>query len=92
MESVRQWDAEIEAEHGADAVWLACSHGDVIKAIVADALGLHLDNFQRTDLPRPDESSQFGRGTTNQISRIGNQFRHQSGHVFPQLRRRTRRG
>ena len=30
-----------------DAVWLACSHGDVIKAIVADALGLHLDLFQR---------------------------------------------
>ena len=35
------------AEHGPDAVWLACSHGDVIKAIVADALGLHLDLFQR---------------------------------------------
>ena len=30
-----------------DAVWLACSHGDVIKAILADALGLHLDQFQR---------------------------------------------
>ena len=30
-----------------DALWLACSHGDVIKAIVADALGLHLDLFQR---------------------------------------------
>jgi probable phosphomutase (TIGR03848 family) len=47
VESVREWDAEVEHEHGADAVWLACSHGDVIKAIVADALGLHLDNFQR---------------------------------------------
>ena len=30
-----------------DAIWVACSHGDVIKAIVADALGLHLDAFQR---------------------------------------------
>jgi probable phosphomutase (TIGR03848 family) len=47
VESVREWDAEVEAEHGPDAVWVACSHGDVIKAIVADALGLHLDNFQR---------------------------------------------
>jgi probable phosphomutase (TIGR03848 family) len=28
-------------------VVLACSHGDVIKAIAADALGLHLDQFQR---------------------------------------------
>jgi broad specificity phosphatase PhoE len=32
---------------GPEATWLACSHGDVIKAIVADALGLHLDQFQR---------------------------------------------
>lgn len=35
------------AELGADATWLAVSHGDVIKAIVADALGMHLDLFQR---------------------------------------------
>jgi probable phosphomutase (TIGR03848 family) len=45
--TVRRWDAKVTAEHGADALWLACSHGDVIKAIVADALGLHLDEFQR---------------------------------------------
>ena len=32
---------------GPDAVWLACSHGDVIKAVLADALGMHLDQFQR---------------------------------------------
>ncbi|MBB5158330.1 histidine phosphatase family protein [Saccharopolyspora phatthalungensis] len=32
---------------GADAVWLACTHGDVIKSVLADALGLHLDAFQR---------------------------------------------
>ena len=24
-----------------------CSHGDIIKSIVADALGVHLDQFQR---------------------------------------------
>jgi probable phosphomutase (TIGR03848 family) len=41
--SVRAWDERL----GADAVWVACSHGDVIKAILADALGLHLDQFQR---------------------------------------------
>jgi probable phosphomutase (TIGR03848 family) len=45
--AVRRWDARITAGHGPDAVWLACSHGDVIKAIVADALGMHLDLFQR---------------------------------------------
>ena len=41
--AVREWDARL----GTDAVWLACSHGDVIKAIVADALGMHFDLFQR---------------------------------------------
>ena len=45
--AVRRWDARIEAEHGPDAVWVAVSHGDVIKAILADALGIHLDAFQR---------------------------------------------
>ena len=37
--AVRDWDARVTAAQGADAVWLACSHGDVIKSIVADALG-----------------------------------------------------
>src|SRR3954465_1836471 len=32
---------------GEDATWIAVSHGDVIKAVVADALGMHLDLFQR---------------------------------------------
>jgi probable phosphomutase (TIGR03848 family) len=45
--TVRRWDARVEAEHGADAVWVAVSHGDVIKAVLADALGIHLDAFQR---------------------------------------------
>ncbi|HLU45207.1 MAG TPA: MSMEG_4193 family putative phosphomutase [Natronosporangium sp.] len=45
--AVREWDARVTAEHGPGAVWVACSHGDVIKAVVADALGLHLDLFQR---------------------------------------------
>jgi probable phosphomutase (TIGR03848 family) len=45
--AIRRWDAKMTAEHGPEALWLACSHGDVIKAIVADALGLHLDEFQR---------------------------------------------
>lgn len=35
------------AAAGADDTLLVCSHGDVIKAILADALGLHLDGFQR---------------------------------------------
>jgi probable phosphomutase (TIGR03848 family) len=45
--AVRDWDARVTAERGPDAIWLACSHGDVLKAIIADALGMHLDQFQR---------------------------------------------
>jgi len=41
--AVRAWNARL----GQDATYLICSHGDVIKAIVADSLGLHLDQCQR---------------------------------------------
>jgi probable phosphomutase (TIGR03848 family) len=41
--AIREWDAAL----GPDAVWVACSHGDVIKAVLADAYGIHLDLFQR---------------------------------------------
>ncbi|WP_028815482.1 histidine phosphatase family protein [Streptomyces flavidovirens] len=47
VDAVRDWNARIDAEHGEDAVYLMCSHGDIIKSVVADALGLHLDLFQR---------------------------------------------
>jgi len=43
VSAVREWNARL----GEDAIWVACSHGDVIKAVLADALGLHLDQFQR---------------------------------------------
>lgn len=46
VECVRQWDRTLRDEHGDQVVWAAVSHGDVIKAIVADALGLPLRNFQ----------------------------------------------
>ncbi|RKT55051.1 histidine phosphatase family protein [Saccharothrix australiensis] len=45
--AIRAHDARITAERGPRAVWVACSHGDVIKAVLADALGVHLDGFQR---------------------------------------------
>jgi probable phosphomutase (TIGR03848 family) len=45
--AIRRLDAAFETEHGTGAVWVAVSHGDIIKSILADALGLHLDLFQR---------------------------------------------
>ncbi|WP_069173402.1 histidine phosphatase family protein [Streptomyces griseus] len=47
VDAVRDWNARIGAEHGEDAVYVMCSHGDIIKSLVADALGMHLDLFQR---------------------------------------------
>ena len=41
--AVREWNATL----GDEATYLLCSHGDVIKAILADAFGMHLDDFQR---------------------------------------------
>jgi probable phosphomutase (TIGR03848 family) len=43
VDAVRAHDSDF----GPDATWVAVSHGDVIKAVVADALGMHLDLFQR---------------------------------------------
>jgi len=48
--AVRRHDARVEAEYGAHAVWVAVSHGDPIKSVLADALGLHLDLFQRINV------------------------------------------
>jgi len=41
--AVREWNEKL----GKDVSYLVCSHGDVIKAILADALGMHLDFSQR---------------------------------------------
>jgi probable phosphomutase (TIGR03848 family) len=53
--AVRGHDRRLALEHGGahggedggDALWVACTHGDVIKSVVADAYGIHLDGFQR---------------------------------------------
>lgn len=45
--AVQEWDARVEAEHGPGATWVAVSHGDVIKAVLAHALATPLDEFQR---------------------------------------------
>ncbi len=44
--AVRDWNASL----GKDVAYVVCSHGDVIKAILADALGMHLDMYQRVQV------------------------------------------
>jgi probable phosphomutase (TIGR03848 family) len=41
--AIRDWNSSL----GDEAVYAVVSHGDVIKAVLADALGMHLDQFQR---------------------------------------------
>lgn len=43
VEGIRDWNDQV----GSDGIYVVVSHGDVIKAILADALGMHLDAFQR---------------------------------------------
>ena len=43
LAAVHDWNQRV----GDKATYAMVSHGDVIKAIVADALGTHLDQFQR---------------------------------------------
>ncbi|MFI9503844.1 histidine phosphatase family protein [Nocardia sp. NPDC052566] len=45
--AVREIDRRLAEQHDGDVLWVACTHGDVIKSVVADALGIHLDGFQR---------------------------------------------
>ena len=45
--AVRRHDEQVEETHGPNAVWAVVTHGDPLKAVLADALGMHLDQFQR---------------------------------------------
>ena len=47
VSAVREHDRRLADEHGGDVLWVACTHGDVIKSVIADAMGMHLDSFQR---------------------------------------------
>jgi probable phosphomutase (TIGR03848 family) len=83
--AVREWNAKL----GPDAVWLACSHGDVIKAILADALGLHLDQFQRIVVDPASVSVVTYTETRPFVVRVNDTGGDVSGLIPPP--RRTRR-
>lgn len=70
VDAVREWDARVTREHGPEAVWLLCTHGDNIKAVVADSLGLHLDLFQRL-VPHPASVTAIRFGELPQLLRFG---------------------
>jgi probable phosphomutase (TIGR03848 family) len=82
--AVRAWNATL----GPDAVWLACSHGDVIKAILADALGLHLDQFQRIVVDPASISVVTYTDTRPFVVRVNDTGGDVSGLLPPPRRRR----
>jgi probable phosphomutase (TIGR03848 family) len=84
--AVRAWNATL----GPDAVWLACSHGDVIKAILADALGLHLDQFQRIVVDPASISVVTYTDTRPFVVRVNDTGGDVSGLVPPPRKRRRR--
>jgi probable phosphomutase (TIGR03848 family) len=86
--AVRSWNATL----GADAVWLACSHGDVIKSILADALGLHLDQFQRVVVDPASISVITYTDTRPFVVRVNDTGGDVTGLIPPPRRRRRGKG
>jgi probable phosphomutase (TIGR03848 family) len=85
--AVREWNAKL----GPDAVWLACSHGDVIKAILADALGLHLDQFQRIVVDPASVSVVTYTETRPFVVRVNDTGGDVGGLIPPPAKRRRRK-
>ncbi|MFC5176978.1 histidine phosphatase family protein [Nocardioides taihuensis] len=91
VDAVRRHDAAVEAEHGPHAVWVAVSHGDLIKAVLADALGMHLDLFQRIQVD-PASVSVVRYTEARPYVLATNSHEGDLGWLAPQpARRRTRR-
>lgn len=88
---VREWNRAL----GPNSVYAVVSHGDVIKAILADALGLHLDHFQRISVdpcslsvvrytdqrPFVERMNDTGGGLTGLIPSKGSRSRRRSDAV-----------
>jgi probable phosphomutase (TIGR03848 family) len=88
--AVREWDAKLAAEHGSQALWLVCTHGDIIKAVLADALGVHLDGFQRI-VANPCSVSAVTYTETRPFVQRVNDCGDDLGSLVPPKRRRQRR-
>jgi probable phosphomutase (TIGR03848 family) len=89
--AVRRHDARIAAEHGPQSVWLACSHGDVIKAVLADALASHLDNFQRIMVDTCSISVVHYTETRPFVARVNDLGGDVAGLIPPKPKRRSRK-
>jgi probable phosphomutase (TIGR03848 family) len=87
--ALREWDGNLAAEHGSQVLWLVCTHGDIIKAVLADALGMHLDGFQRIVAEPCSISAVTYTETRPFVQRI-NDCRDDLRSLVPPKRRRRR--
>jgi probable phosphomutase (TIGR03848 family) len=85
--AVREWNHRL----GPDAVWLACSHGDVIKAVLADALGVHLDQFQRIVVDPASISVVTYTDTRPFVARVNDSGGDVSALIPPPAKKRRRK-
>jgi probable phosphoglycerate mutase len=85
--AVRDWNARL----GADATYALVSHADVIKAILADALGLHLDGYQRIVVD-PCSLSVVRYGPRGAVVERTNDGGGSVASLAPRGRRSSRRG
>ncbi|HET6257161.1 histidine phosphatase family protein [Pseudonocardia sp.] len=88
--AVRRHGARIAADHGPTAVWLACSHGDVIKSVLADALATHLDNFQRIVVDPSSISVVHYTDTRPFVARVNDLGGDVAGLIPPKPKRRRK--
>jgi broad specificity phosphatase PhoE len=86
VSALRRWNDSL----GDDAVYCVVSHGDVIKALLADALGLHLDLFQRIVVD-PASVSVVRYGTTRPFVERMNDTGGDLSALAPRRRRKRTR-
>lgn len=87
VSAIRDWNARL----GASSVYAVVSHGDVIKAILADALGMHLDQFQRLHVD-PASVSVVDYTTLRPFVVRTNDSSGDLSGLIPKTRTRARRG
>ena len=82
VHAVRRWNHEV----GESGMYVVVSHGDVIKAILADALGMHLDSFQRIHVD-PASVSVVNYGSRPSVLRMNDVTADLGSLVRPERRR-----
>lgn len=88
--AIRDHDRQVTAEYGPGALWVAVSHGDVLKAILADALGTHLDSFQRIVVDPCSVSVVAYTGTRPFVQRTNDRGGDFKNLIAPRSRRRSK--